>query len=517
MKKLLLTGLSALLLFSCAEEFSETGETSKAPEMKSVPVNDNYLLKKKFAIALHKAMVQNVQVREFIKTEALKQFDNDYDVLYNYVRDQKVGNTSFRDILLSYFSDPSELIEIETTIPALTIFVPTLPEDSFSAATWDTSNDVPMVAIRLLDNDKTPIISSNSDSYLYDNDVIPGFPVIVLKECERIVIPDFPLYGDNKTTEYTAINGFRFKFSGVFYDYISPKGPNPPLPNDNENRVVAAWNKNKDLPINQQGWDRDYIYYGIDQQNVNGQWSTTYAEYFTDFSIDGADGWNALANISDPSNVNNIYNDSSLIFETWTNDYSNPQGSFWTDGKFDFNIYINYSKEADVIAMPFDARPEDLFEIEYVVDWSIGNISNYRIVNISQKTYAVNQKLWSWDLKEDDHEYIIKLEEVDLNVEVTNKELIQSTKNTNVSLESGGGGEKFKWGAKWGATLGETTSKEKNIKYTEQSEPLGATRVMFADKVIIGEHDPIFGGIHYHYQRYDVGKALFSLIPRRKQ
>lgn len=82
MKKLLLRGLGVLLLFSCAEDFSETETTAKNTSTKSVPVNDNYLLKKKFAIALHKAMTANVQVREFIKTEALKQFDGDYDVLY---------------------------------------------------------------------------------------------------------------------------------------------------------------------------------------------------------------------------------------------------------------------------------------------------------------------------------------------------------------------------------------------------------------------------------------------------
>src|SRR5690606_31164118 len=126
-----------------------------------------------------------------LKNEALRKFNKDYDVLYNYVKDKAVGDSTFRELLLPYFENEDELIQIEYTLEALTIFVPSLPENSFSAETWNTSQETPLVAIRLLNNDKTPVINSEGESFLFDNNVIPGFPVVVLKENERVTVPSF--------------------------------------------------------------------------------------------------------------------------------------------------------------------------------------------------------------------------------------------------------------------------------------------------------------------------------------
>lgn len=107
-------------------------------------------------------MTESANLREFLKNEALKKFNGDYDILYNYVKDHKVGNSTFRNILKSYYINESDLIEIENTVPSLTIFVPSLPKNSFSAENWNISRDIPLVAVRLLDNNKTPLISYNS-------------------------------------------------------------------------------------------------------------------------------------------------------------------------------------------------------------------------------------------------------------------------------------------------------------------------------------------------------------------
>src|SRR5690625_940301 len=184
--------------------------------------DDNYLYKKKFTIALHKAMNENEKLREFLKVESQKQFNKDYDVLYGYVRDKLVGDVTFRETLLPYFENEEELINIENTIETLTIFIPSLPINSFSAETWDTANDVPLVAIRLLNNEKTPLISSDGESYLLDHDVIPGFPVVVIKENERIIVPSFPNYYQNEGEEYSSKSGFRFKFASNIFDNIKP-------------------------------------------------------------------------------------------------------------------------------------------------------------------------------------------------------------------------------------------------------------------------------------------------------
>lgn len=46
--------------------------------------------KVEFAVVLSKAISQEKNLREFIKQEALKQFDMDYDVFYPYVKESIV-------------------------------------------------------------------------------------------------------------------------------------------------------------------------------------------------------------------------------------------------------------------------------------------------------------------------------------------------------------------------------------------------------------------------------------------
>ena len=136
MKKISFLAVVALLLFSCSDDFVTDNEISGTNQQYDVngqnltqssrikTEDDYYWLKKKFAMALHKAMVQNVNLRRFLKEEAIKQFDGDYDILYNYIRDEKIGDKTFREILLPFFEKESELSQIESTLGALTIFVP---------------------------------------------------------------------------------------------------------------------------------------------------------------------------------------------------------------------------------------------------------------------------------------------------------------------------------------------------------------------------------------------------------
>ncbi|MFN7258298.1 MAG: hypothetical protein ACK5TU_00245 [Cyclobacteriaceae bacterium] len=103
--------------------------------------------KRAFAKAFAKALSDNVQLRELVKREALKMFDNDFDVLYYLIKDEQIGDgTSVRSLLQQYFENAEDLTQIENDIPTLTIFVPELPNESFSANLWDTQSEVPHVA-----------------------------------------------------------------------------------------------------------------------------------------------------------------------------------------------------------------------------------------------------------------------------------------------------------------------------------------------------------------------------------
>jgi hypothetical protein len=64
-----------------------------------------------------------------------------------------------------------------------------LPENSFSAETWNTANEEenPVVAVRLSTSNDVPMIDNfNNQEYVVESELIPAYPVIVVKDNERI-------------------------------------------------------------------------------------------------------------------------------------------------------------------------------------------------------------------------------------------------------------------------------------------------------------------------------------------
>ncbi len=497
MKKMLFICLSGLLFYSCSEtDLKEKGEVARTTFSKGTK-NDNYELKKKFALTLHEAMLNSQELRKFLREEALKKFDDDYDILYNYVRDESIGQNTFRETLLKYTTE-TELKEIEETIPSLTIFVPTLPEKSFSAETWDTSKDIPLVAIRLLDVNETPIINSKGDSYLLDSNAIPAFPVVVVKENERVVLPSYPNYEDHikaKATEYRARNGFRF------VHYLNG-GRNNVTPVDNNPKVAEAWilnGKNQNL-----GWQRDHIYYSINPNNPNGPLSNDYAEHITSFKLNGS-GLSALRAISQNSSVQNNFNDPSLKNMLFSGNSNAPsQGSFWTDGDFEFTFYFyHHSKSAGVDSYPraLNPRATDLFDIQYSrVNLVVFNV--YVVSGLTTKEINPGIYFDTWRLEDYSNKLSINVQEIDTTVERSETTTQSAKYNANFGIDPVSDALK-KYGMKFGASLEEVRSVSNTRKWTDQSNDLLNVNIDFGDNVIIGEAPTN----NYIYRSYSSGSG----------
>jgi len=514
MKKIFMFIALTFILKSCTEpDFDSTSNNEIISQNRVVDEHDNYELKKKFATALHEAMLNNKELREFLKEEALIKFNKDYDILYNYVKSKQIGNYSFRDILLDYFEREEDLAQIESQIPSLTIFVPSLPNDSFSAELWNTDEEVPLVAIRLLNNDKTPIISSRSENHLLDHNIIPGFPVVVIKENERILTEAHPDYETLDTDEY-RYDGFSFRHIHINFDGLRPQVNitiNGPI------HLVEAWEeygKHENL-----GWHRDYIYYNLQPNSTNGQYINDYKEYVRDFRIEGDTPWIALSNISQPSVIDGQYLDPELNFVNGSQFYNYAgaevnQGSFWTDGNFDFEIKLYYDEEATPHKVPFTAAPESLFEIQYE---QIGNLFSfldvYVVNGISQKTMTLHQELMDWQIHNVANNFIIDIEEIDSNVKIKENKSNSYTYNTNfnfstkIGLELGGSAE-----------IGGQQSIE--VQYNEHGDFLGTALIRFGDNIIIDEHHTSNNGSSfsaYKFRRYDLGNCSLSLVPVKVQ
>ena len=187
--------LSLIFMLSCSSNDLQKTEEIPAAKPIATSISENTKLKEKFGFALAKALHENSKLRAFIKVEALKQITRDYDVIYQVVKNKDVnGNQqrnssgqTIREILLPFFQNENELIEIERKLPLLTIFVPDLMGGSFSAANWDTVNQIPFVGIRSYESDDVKIIKYTGESEILEAKYMPDFPVVVVKDNERIV------------------------------------------------------------------------------------------------------------------------------------------------------------------------------------------------------------------------------------------------------------------------------------------------------------------------------------------
>ena len=132
---------------SCTKENEETINEAESP----VVMNENERSLSDFAVILSKAINQEPELREFIRNEALKQFDKDHDVFYPFVKDAMVaGDKTFRDILADYDYE-NKLSSIELELPLLDILVPDwswIASECFSVNNWDTNEDLVSVTYR---------------------------------------------------------------------------------------------------------------------------------------------------------------------------------------------------------------------------------------------------------------------------------------------------------------------------------------------------------------------------------
>ena len=511
MKKIVSLLVLSSFFLSCSNDIeTEVIESNLSQRTSLRNDNEDFLLKKKFSLALHQAMLNNVQLRFFLKEEALKTFDGDFDILYNYVKDNNVDGNSFRNTILPYFVNEQELFEIENKIPTLTIFIPTLPEESFSAKNWNIQNDVPLVAVRLLDYGKTAVFSSNDEHFTLDNDQVPGFPIVVIKDNERITIPEFEGYTTNRNQEYYSTNGtFRFKF---MWNFIFGGLPNALINGDLDPAITDSWNLNGQ---NQNiGWQRDHIYYGININNPNGPFINNHQERISSFKIDGIDGKDALEKISQPNGINNLA-DPTLIPGILTYSGGVNVNSFWTDGYFEFGVYLyhgsNSANEGSRKEVAISARATDLFDIEY--QRVINTVFRvYVVKNITSKSMSVATELNTWDLMRYSNTWKISIEEVDATVENTTTSVDATKYNANFSAE----GTIMKIGMKLGASTEQTLSTTVVTKYTVGSNPLEDVTIHFGDNIIINQNQ-IGSNTFYSLRKYSSGDFTISVRPVKVQ
>lgn len=557
MKNLIMALGAVLILISCSEEKLQIEHEIANEEVKSfndLRFSQNDKLREKFGRALVKALHENEGLRKFIKEEASKQFNKDYDVLYHLVKNKSIdvqfrnsnnfNYDTFRSVLLSYFENESDLIQIENQLPLLTIFVPKLPENSFSVENWNPSdlNQLPAVALRMDEENAVPIIYNSEIDFVLEAKYIPDFPVVVLKDNERIITSYMHGYEALNTTVFDAGNNMSFKIIDENLDpYITPWNPNfentlSPAPTSQtqdwlfipgrENTVapflINAYNIFNGQVSNP--WQRDNIYYGLTPTNNVGTMTNLYQEAITYFKLEGNPlvVYNHISQRS-PGNPDPALNGGVI---------GTQPGPAWTDGGYEFRVWWTHGSktipDGTNLAKTFVASPDDIFNITYIRKaasqniftnaalialgiylWE-PNITSIKPLDFYMNGYNGQHLIFAdWDLVDFANRWSFKFEEIDIAVtnEIFESQTTRHNLNAEVNLSTG---EKTKFGIKFGATQEQTHVDTRKWNYTTNGfNQLGSQLIHFNSNVV-NRHPQT--GIYYP-NVYNAGMVTFELRP----
>lgn len=513
-----------ICFLSCQEDFLK----EQANEHVIIPddlVDNNLQLKSEFAKALAIVLDEHQEARSFIKNEALKKFDHDYDVLYDLIKDEKLNCGLTLEEMLSKHMSAEKLTQVKEQIPTLTIFVPELPENSFSAEIWETDNDAPFVGVRVRYDNNVPMYDAMGNKTILPADRIPTYPVLIIKENERVVASN---EASSLGIMSRSIGGQKFAFIDSVFDNVSQRIYQGTLVTTTDN-ITGVYEKTTtdsrgnvhktvvpeslrkildayDVYNGRNGWQRDYIYYNLTPTRTQGPFHYNIKECIMAFEMVGnADA--CLAKISDQDgdprrNGNNIYGSRR------------GGGTYWTDGEFEFKVKVyvgNKNSFGTELISYFRVNPTHLFALKYIRDRN--NSQNMEITGVNNiRAYLETPlPLFEWDLETYSANVKIAIEEVDATEVV--KQAIETTSEfaTNFSFSSTFGA-KVKTGLQFGASNKETRKTTYECSTTYGNDELGETIINFADDVIINRE--IFGKPNYDGDtpRTTVGETSSNII-----
>jgi hypothetical protein len=186
MKELLVIASAALILSSCKKNMNEiTAPAQPASITGSISLNES-LDNAAMTIA---ASLKDQSVRSFIKSEALKQFDGDYDILYQSVKNNSIKGRSLESILSgntqARLPQANGFEKMVAIVPNFQISVPVHCDK------WNEMNYTPLVAISqpgVNEKDLKQIKAYDSDGNVHflDAKTEPDQPVIVVGMSERV-------------------------------------------------------------------------------------------------------------------------------------------------------------------------------------------------------------------------------------------------------------------------------------------------------------------------------------------
>lgn len=499
---ILMSGLSACSSEDVLENAEETTKYAAREEVGSFETifkNEKEIAMRDFSIALVKSLNQSNQLRQILKNEALEAINLDPEVLVYKVKNLETETGTVESLLNSNLNGRS-LADIFEIMPTITVLVPELPEEEFNAGNWDVNSQVPAVAVRLFTANDTPIILNDYSQHVISQEIIPAFPVLVVKDNERIISNRHSNFAGIEDDPFFMGESFSFKFISP---YFSKWFVRPIFRNDQ--KLVDAYNHYKTVD----GWQRDYIYYGIKPTTPNGPFVSDYRESIV--AMTTGQPMQLYGKISDQTGDPSFH----LI--------QRGNGSHWKDGNYEFNFRLTSNSKAgagESQSFKFPVKATDLFELSYQrMTGLLGAFGYFIVNNVEAKTYSPNVSTIPWNLEETAVEFKMTIFEEDSTEESTVSTTMNSEFATNFGIDLDLGlSEMVKLGLKFGTSAKDTRSNTVAVKKTLLSDDLGDYIMYFRDKVILSETPTSFG--NFYSKRWygeDTRFLKFQYYPKRVQ
>jgi len=400
-------------------------------------------LKLEFGKSLTTALASEPLVRSFLKQEAMKMMDGDFDIVYALVKNERLSNNKTLEQTLSgYFGGLDKLRKIEESLPLLTIFIPSLPENSFSAEKWNPETEVPFVAIRLNTSNDGPIISPEGEEYILDAELIPSYPVVVIKENERMTVTGVNGFKEANGTRSFSSGSRSYKFVDDVFDNALQAKKKETLRIVQDYQIDQKLHDAFSLYSSVDGWHRDYIYYNITPSNPNGPFRYDFVETITHFNIVG--------------DARAIYN----VIADQTGDPRIKEGkksSGWTEGSFEIRAHVLVQAKngtGSSISNATYVTGPNLFNVTYRVEkrgtWPFRY--DYYIINtVTARPQNTNISIVNWDLNRYASAFRVDIEESD-NTEVVTISSSETVKFASNFEFNPSFGTDIKLGLKFGAS-----------------------------------------------------------------
>ena len=336
-----------------------------------------------FSISLSKAVYSYPEVREFLKKEALKRFDNDDEVFYPFIKDQEVGSLgTFREILVGELGSEEMMEQIEEKVSTLTILVSDatwFDADGFCLDRWDTSDSY--VAITYQDGDGfcRKLFGDGCLLGTIEEGTIPGGPVLIVKENERVTASASTRGGE---VEYSFLfdaydaSKNRPETRGIYsYEWLNEdQGSNSDIVSAMQVKtvnqdLVTAYNLFKNDPY---ACQNDYIFYGMTSNASQGRLRKDVKCKFFRFRLSP----DAFVSVFDDRNNDDTPSpECNFVDDYEINDgghgyamqdsQDKVYGKLWADGGLEIVFYVlDGTNGNEPLAAPYPVKARDLFRVK---------------------------------------------------------------------------------------------------------------------------------------------------------